>query len=47
VDFMPTEYWEDTLRLIDVASFRAGHRIDLAMSDEHNRAVAFLVTEWT
>jgi hypothetical protein len=33
------------LRLIDVASYRSGHHLDLVMDDEQGRAVAFLVPD--
>jgi len=35
----------DSLRLIEVASFRPGCHLDLVMDDEKSRAVAFLVPD--
>lgn len=35
----------DSLRLIDVESFRANHRLSLVMDDERGQAVAYLVPE--
>jgi hypothetical protein len=46
LDWMP-EYANlaDSLRLIEVTSFRPGCHLDLVMDDEQSRAVAFLVPE--
>lgn len=38
----PDEILRDSLRLIRVSDFRAGHHIRIVMSDEKSRAVAFL-----
>ncbi|MCI0520189.1 MAG: PEP/pyruvate-binding domain-containing protein [Chloroflexi bacterium] len=47
VKFSPqdAEALSGCLRLIDVASFRAGGRLDLVMDDEEGRTVAYLVSE--
>jgi hypothetical protein len=42
-DFAPNdEYLADTLRLIEVSSFRPHHHLELVMDNEQGRAVAFL-----
>jgi len=46
LEFLPQEIGlTGCLRVIEVASFRPGHRLDLVMDDERGRAAAFLVLE--
>jgi hypothetical protein len=35
----------ETLRLIDVAAYRADHHLDIIMDDEKGQAVAYLVPD--
>ena len=45
-DLMPeATNLHDCLRLIEVASFRPHHHLELVMDDEQRRAVAFLVAD--
>ena len=36
---------DDRLRLIEVASFKSGHHLELVMDDEKGQAVAFLTPD--
>jgi hypothetical protein len=45
-DYLPeTENCHETLRLIDVSTFRQGSHLELVMDDEKGEGVAYLVPD--